>query len=76
MTDHAHATIRRIAQRCARANLRLRDARALFEAIYRADALALEGGNITRAAKRAGVIRETFHRQRTRDETAIEEIDQ
>ena len=57
-----------LARRTARANLKLRDARALFDAIYRADALILAGNSIGRAAKLAGVNREALMRQRRQDE--------
>lgn len=60
------AAITFLARRAAEKGLRLRDARALFDALYRADALALSGGNVTRAAERAGVNRENFSRHRLR----------
>lgn len=57
-----------LARRSAEKGLKLRDARALFDAVYRADALILAGGSVTEAARIAGVNRECLHRQRVRDE--------
>ena len=50
----AEEHIKWLAQRAAMSNLKLKPARDLFNALYVADALMLEGGNMTRAAKRAG----------------------
>lgn len=43
-----------LARRAAFSGLRLKPARDLFNALYAADALALEDGNMTKAALRAG----------------------
>lgn len=43
-----------LARKSATANLSLKEARDLFNTLYAADALALEGGNMTAAARRAG----------------------
>ncbi|WP_371398897.1 hypothetical protein [Marinovum algicola] len=56
--------IQKLARRCANADLRLRDARALFNALYDADALALAGGNRAAAARLAGVDRVQMCRRR------------
>lgn len=55
-----------LARRCAERGLRLSDARALFEALYIADALVLEHGNISAAARRAGLNYRTIQRRRGR----------
>lgn len=54
--------IQHLAQKCARANLPLRQSTQLFEALYLADATAIEGGNLTHAATRAGIARTSFLR--------------
>lgn len=54
--------IQALAQKCANAGLRLRDARTLFDALYIADALAQTGGVKSRAATIAGVQREALSR--------------
>lgn len=56
--------IEELARRCAVKGLRLRDAVDLFLALYRADALAQTGGNVTKAAELAGVNREALQRAR------------
>lgn len=54
-----------LARRCAARGLRWRDAMTLFDALYIADALAIEGGNVSAAAIRAGIERKTLYRHRT-----------
>lgn len=61
--DAATRSISAIAEQCAASGLRLRDARAFFEAVYATSALHMTGGNQTRAAARAGVAREWFVRR-------------
>ena len=55
-----------LARHCVVKGLRLRDAVALFEALYIADAIAAERGNVTAAAARAGVSREMIRLRRPR----------
>ena len=50
------------AQRCARAGLRYRHARLLFDALYLADALMLSKGSVVKAARRAALRQESVHR--------------
>lgn len=52
----------RLGRHCAKAGLRLSHAQALFEVMYRTDAIAIEGGNVARAAKRAGIERAHMYR--------------
>lgn len=59
-----HDPIKWLARRCAGRGLGMQDARTLFEALYIADALAVAGGNVTRAAEIAGVNRATIVRHR------------
>lgn len=66
MTGHDLGPIRALAQRCATSNLPLKDARALFEALYLADAMALANGNRTKAGERAGLSRVTINRKNAR----------
>lgn len=54
--------IQRLAQKCAHANLPLAQAQTVFVTLYLADAVAIEGGNITRAADRSGMERTSFYR--------------
>lgn len=49
--------IETLARKCARANLDLRDARALFHSLYISDAIMLAGGNKSKAAEIAEVER-------------------
>lgn len=58
--------IKALAQKCARAGLKIDDAVALFTALYIADALALHNGNVSRAAERAGINRVTLARNNKR----------
>lgn len=53
-----------LARHCAAKGLRLRDAVALFEALYIADAIAAGAGNVSAAAQRAGVGREMIYCRR------------
>ena len=46
-----------LARRAALANLKLRQARLLFESLYVADALALESGNVAGAIRRSGLAK-------------------
>lgn len=63
-----YSAIKILAQRCAAANLKMRDANVLFYALYVADALALAKGNRSRAAIIAGVNREALIRYNQRAE--------
>ena len=56
-------TIAHLARKCANANLRMAHAVDLFVALYLADAVGLERGNITHAADRAGIARTSFIRR-------------
>ena len=58
--------IKGLARHTAQAGLKRRDALALFEALYMADAIMLSGGDKTRAADRAGVSRFAIYRARDR----------
>lgn len=58
-----------LARRCAEQGLKIRDARAFFEAAYMADALVQSGGNRTRAAEIAGFKRTSFYKLRRRVES-------
>ena len=60
MTD-PHA-IQHLARKCANANLRLHQSVQLFEVLYLANATAIENGNLTRAAARAGIRRTSLLR--------------
>lgn len=60
---------------CAEKGLRLRDAKYLFDALYVSDALMLSGGNITKAAERAGIRRENLTRLKDRREIQLEKSD-
>ena len=60
--------IKYLAQRAARANLKLKDAVYLFEALYQADAIMLAGGNKTKATKLTGQNREAMLKRRKRAE--------
>ena len=46
--------IKWLARKAAKADLKLKPARHLFDALYVADALMMERGNMTKAASRAG----------------------
>lgn len=63
--------IKYIARKAAAAGLNLKDARALFDALYVSDAIMLAGGSKTKAAKIAGVRREHMHR--LRNKSTVEE---
>lgn len=72
MTDTpTPAPIKYIARRCANKGLRLRQARALFDALHIADALGQTGGNVTKAAKIAGVTRTSLLRMTRGKETEV-----
>lgn len=58
-----------LARKAAVSGLCLRDARSLFDALYVADALAIEGGSLSRAAQRAEMSRKHLCRIRGRTET-------
>lgn len=60
MTDNPHA-IQLLARRCRYLNLK--QSRALFDALYRADCQVLASGNHTKAAERAGIARGSLLRQ-------------
>lgn len=60
----AEEHIKQLARACALGNIPLRDARCLFDSMYAADAVMLEGGRMTRAADRAGIRPEHFRRIR------------
>lgn len=51
-----------LARRCAESGLGLKASRMLFNTLYAADSLAIHRGNITQAAKSAGVERNWFKR--------------
>ena len=68
MSEEAREMIEALARKCALKGLRLRDAQALFGALYRADVLAVAGGNMTRAAELAGVNREAFLRMQKKQD--------
>ncbi len=60
--------IQALARKCASRRLKLRDAVALLDALYIADALARTGGNKSKAAEIAGIGREHIHRIQKRSE--------
>jgi len=64
--------LRALARKCARANLSLRDARALFLALYAADALMLEGGDRRAAAARTKQSIDTLNGRRKAVEDEFE----
>jgi len=55
-------SIKALARKCARANLNLGQATAVFDTLYAADAIMLSQGNSTAAAKRSGVVAPTLYR--------------
>lgn len=59
-----NSPIEHLARKTANAGLKLRDAKALFEALYMADALMLSGGSMEKAAKRSKISRDHFYRMR------------
>jgi DNA-binding NtrC family response regulator len=65
--------IQALARRAAAVGLRLRQAQALADALILADALGLEGGNVSAAARRLGVDRPCLHRMMAR--TTIKQKD-
>lgn len=75
MADSPTTHIEALARRSARAGLKLRDARALFNALYVADALMLSGGNMHKAAVRAGYEPAALFRMRERPMTTGENDD-
>lgn len=62
MADAAESC-RKLARACADAGLSIHSARAIFEAVYLSDVLAVSGGNVTKAAEIAGIRREQIHRR-------------
>ncbi|WP_366942701.1 helix-turn-helix domain-containing protein [uncultured Roseobacter sp.] len=58
--------IKFVARRCAMRGLNLKDARDLFDALMISDAIALEDGNKTKAAKRLGIKPAQLHRIKSR----------
>ena len=55
MTDDPHSVIKALARKCANADLNMRSARALFNALYLADAISENHGNIADATRFAGL---------------------
>lgn len=55
--------IRALARTCAASNLRLRQARYLFDAMVMSDALFLEGGDVLAASRRLEVDRAMIQRR-------------
>ena len=68
--------IQALARKAAHSGLRLRDARALFEALYIADALHLADGNLTAAARISGVDPAGLHRRQRKAENGTQWGDQ
>jgi len=58
--DDAHAAVKALARKCGPLNLR--DARALFDALYVADVLAEARGNVSEAARLAETGRVQIYR--------------
>jgi len=55
-------SIKALARKCARGNLNLAQAVAVFDTLYAADAIMLSQGNQTKAAERSGCTAPTLYR--------------
>ena len=62
----AEDRIKALARECAVKGLRLREARALFDALHTADAIYAAGGSMAEAAALQGQNREALHRRSIR----------
>lgn len=62
----AHEAIKTLARLAAARGLKMRQANALFDALYVADALSVSNGSVSKAARLANVNRECLHRMEHR----------
>ena len=75
MPTTAEDKIKYLARKCANSGLKLRDARMLLDSLIIADALAMNNGNISKAADAIRVDRAMIMRFRMRQERSILVVD-